>query len=291
MLKLELNSRGEAPDASLPKGRSPEQRGRQVYQSRCKLCHGAELAGQPPAVPSLMDVGSRLSGDDVRAVVTRGRGPMPAISSLSDAALDSLVAYLVPSRSRDRISPEEAAGNIRRWNHLECSARKAPLSKQLRFYVRQQRIAGDRSALDDAYGLRSQRGHNRMASALGEVPELAAKGFKGHRFAFSQGWPGGDCWWLDFHRHTRLARFEPSILSDGEKSYGRRGWKPRWRGCRPYIRSTDANMLYSAPRRRRPPIRTRSPAILPCKRSIPGAYVAFALPDGRRNSHTRLEPW
>ena len=110
LLKLELNSPDEAPDASLPKGRSPEERGRKVYQSRCKLCHGAELAGKPPAVPSLTDVGSRLSGDEVRAVVTRGHGPMPAISSLSDAGLDSLVAYLFHPGRTSASAPERSCG-------------------------------------------------------------------------------------------------------------------------------------------------------------------------------------
>ena len=54
MLKLELNSRDDAADGSLSKARSPEERGRNVYQSNCRLCHGAGLAGQPPAVPSLV---------------------------------------------------------------------------------------------------------------------------------------------------------------------------------------------------------------------------------------------
>src|SRR5579863_4205124 len=35
--------------------------GQQVYQSQCAMCHGTNLAGAPPAFPSLVDVLSRLS--------------------------------------------------------------------------------------------------------------------------------------------------------------------------------------------------------------------------------------
>jgi len=45
-------------------------------------------------VPSLADVGSRLTADQIRVVVTSGAGLLPAFSKLSDASLDSLVAYL-----------------------------------------------------------------------------------------------------------------------------------------------------------------------------------------------------
>ncbi len=85
MLKLELDEAEEASATS-----SPEQRGRAVFATNCRLCHGADLKGQPPAVPSLVDIGSRLSPKEVRAIVTQGSGLMPAFSNLSDAELDSL---------------------------------------------------------------------------------------------------------------------------------------------------------------------------------------------------------
>ena len=135
MLKLELNSQDDAANGSLSKALSPEERGRKVYQSKCKLCHGAELAGQPPAVPSLINVCSRLGADEVRAIVTRGRGQMPAISTLSDAALDSLMAYVLHPERAPASAPEESAGNAVGGTSSKVPPRKAPLSKQLRFHV------------------------------------------------------------------------------------------------------------------------------------------------------------
>ena len=65
--------------------------------------------GQPPAVPSLVDIESRLSADEVRAIVTRGRGQMPAISPLSDAALDFLVAYVLHPKRAPATGPRTYA--------------------------------------------------------------------------------------------------------------------------------------------------------------------------------------
>ncbi len=89
MLKLELKKTVAVPPAS-----SPEQRGGAVFAANCQLCHGADLRGQPPGVPSLVDIESRLSSQEIRAIVRHGEGPMPAFSSLPDAAVDSLLAYL-----------------------------------------------------------------------------------------------------------------------------------------------------------------------------------------------------
>ena len=63
----------------------PGQRGRAVFAANCRLCHGADLKGQPPAVPSLVDIGSRLTQKEIRSIVTQGNGLMPAFSTLSDA--------------------------------------------------------------------------------------------------------------------------------------------------------------------------------------------------------------
>jgi quinoprotein glucose dehydrogenase len=172
MLKLELNAVEQAAA-----GNSGEEKGRAVYQSTCRLCHGAEREGQPPGVPSLVDIGSRLPADQIRVVVTHGRGPMPPASKLSDADLDSLLAFLAhPERA-----PVHPSDNV-------SSSQAAPTSalppEQLRYRssfgfmfasTGLPAIAPPWTTLT-AYNL--NQGIIAWQVPLGDVPELAAKGIK-----------------------------------------------------------------------------------------------------------------
>jgi quinoprotein glucose dehydrogenase len=73
---------------------SPATRGQLLYLQNCRTCHTSELTGQPPAVPSLVDIVTRVGADRIRSVVTNGSSPMPSFANLSPEDLDSLIAYL-----------------------------------------------------------------------------------------------------------------------------------------------------------------------------------------------------
>lgn len=49
----------------------------QIVNQRCISCHGENLEGQGN-FPPLNDVGSRLSEEEILAVIIEGRGAMPA---------------------------------------------------------------------------------------------------------------------------------------------------------------------------------------------------------------------
>ena len=62
---------------------SPATKGQLLYIQNCQTCHTSELTGQPPAVPSLVDVVSRVGAERIRSVVTNGASPMPSFPDFS----------------------------------------------------------------------------------------------------------------------------------------------------------------------------------------------------------------
>jgi len=70
--------------------------GQQVYLQNCTGCHGANREGNVAAsIPSLIEVKSRLSREQVLEVVTKGRRVMPPWGFLSQAQRDAVVDYLL----------------------------------------------------------------------------------------------------------------------------------------------------------------------------------------------------
>jgi quinoprotein glucose dehydrogenase len=170
MLKLELeNTRKASPTDSA------EQQGQFIYETNCRSCHQSDRKGQPPAVPSLANVAVRLSREEIGSIVTQGQGSMPAFAKLSSSDLDSLVAYLsnparatapvpVPAAQPDAAAKPaaETAHYVSGFGFMITSTGLSP-------------IAPPWSSLT-AYDL--NEGTIKWKIPLGDVPELAAKGFK-----------------------------------------------------------------------------------------------------------------
>jgi quinoprotein glucose dehydrogenase len=157
---------------------SPEEKGRAIFRSNCRLCHGENLAGQPPAVPPLQDVGSRLTADQIVSVVMQGRGPMPAFSRLSDADVHSLLAYLLHPEHAPAVTSSHAAD-------VKTSAASSALPPEKLHYQSSFGFMFTSNGLPaiappwttlTAYDL--NRGIIEWQVPLGEVPELVAKGFR-----------------------------------------------------------------------------------------------------------------
>jgi quinoprotein glucose dehydrogenase len=66
-----------------------------IYTSQCSVCHGENMAGSPPAVPSLLEARQRLSSDQIAITVKNGKGRMPGFSNLSDEQITALVSYVM----------------------------------------------------------------------------------------------------------------------------------------------------------------------------------------------------
>ena len=69
--------------------------GKELYDQLCASCHGAGLEG---GIGSRLGPGSNahlnLSDDQIAGAIRVGPGAMPSFPRLSDAQVDSLVAYI-----------------------------------------------------------------------------------------------------------------------------------------------------------------------------------------------------
>src|SRR5450432_1143023 len=76
--------------------------GKAVYQKSCKSCHGADGAGNP-AIAKMMKVEVKdlkssdvqaTSDDDLKKIITDGKGRMKPVAGVSGSAADNVVAYI-----------------------------------------------------------------------------------------------------------------------------------------------------------------------------------------------------
>jgi len=72
-----------------------------IYLSQCGVCHGEKMAGSPPAIPSLVEIGNRLSPQQIGATIKGGKGRMPGFPNLNDDQMYALLDYLLSGVSKE----------------------------------------------------------------------------------------------------------------------------------------------------------------------------------------------
>ncbi|MDT7811489.1 MAG: hypothetical protein QOJ42_1405, partial [Acidobacteriaceae bacterium] len=150
----------------------PEEQGRSIFGANCSLCHGTNREGNPPAIPSLVNVGAKLSDDQVESIVQHGQGPMPSFSGLSTADISSLLAYLKHPELAPVSAPTETAAAPAAVDPTSAHYRS---SFGFMFALSGLPVIAPPWTTLTAYDLNA--GTIRWQVPLGVVPELAAKGF------------------------------------------------------------------------------------------------------------------
>ncbi len=124
------------------------------------------MTGSPPAMPSLVAVGERLTPMQIGMTIKNGKGRMPGFPNLSEDHLFALIEYLMSGESKELTS-------------------SAPLPAAMKF-----RFTGYQKFLDpEGYpavappwgtlnAINLNTGEYVWKIPLGEYPDLAAKGLK-----------------------------------------------------------------------------------------------------------------
>jgi quinoprotein glucose dehydrogenase len=139
---------------------------RSLYLTQCSICHGENLAGSPPAFPSLVGISTRLDSKSILATIKNGKARMPGFPNLSEDQISGLLDFLATGKSKE----------------LESTAPPAP--------AMQYHLTGYKRFLDpDGYpavappwgtlnAINLNTGEYVWKIPFGEYPDLAAQGLK-----------------------------------------------------------------------------------------------------------------
>lgn len=72
-----------------------------LYNSRCASCHREDRTGSSIA-PSLVDIGKRITADDVATIIRQGTGRMPAFPELGGRNITDIAEFVVTGTDKGR---------------------------------------------------------------------------------------------------------------------------------------------------------------------------------------------
>ncbi|WP_374756663.1 pyrroloquinoline quinone-dependent dehydrogenase [Dyadobacter luticola] len=81
--------------------------GKTLYMRNCAACHRADRQGSGQEYPSLVNVGSKLSKDEIATIIKSGRGRMPSFQHIPDRERAALVNFLLNIENKNTTAAEE----------------------------------------------------------------------------------------------------------------------------------------------------------------------------------------
>ncbi len=139
---------------------------RAIYMSQCSICHGENTTGSPPAMPSLIGVGERLTPVQIATAIKNGKGRMPGFPNLTEDQISALVSFLMSGESKEL-----------------ASSAPPPASMPYRFtgyhkFLDPEGYPGVAPPWGTLNAINLNTGEYVWKIPLGEYPELASKGQK-----------------------------------------------------------------------------------------------------------------
>ncbi len=112
---------------------APKAPGAKTYLNRCAMCHGAQRQGNPPAVPSLIGVGKRMTDDQITEMIHNGKAAMPPMPDIKGDELKDLLKFLTgeepektpATKEESDATPQPAEGSKNEENSERIEAGNA----------------------------------------------------------------------------------------------------------------------------------------------------------------------
>ena len=239
--------------------------GKDIYGTQCAACHGDNRTGAPPAIPSLVGVGERLSAAQMRSTILNGLGRMPGFTALPANQIAAIISYVMDG--------------VESTVPVPADAKPVPWDTQYRF-------TGFNKFLDiDGYpavsppwgtlnAINMNTGEYAWKIPLGEYPELEAKGIKN---------TGSENYGGPIVTAGGLVFIAATLYDNKFRAFDKTTGKLLWETILPF--AGDATpATYEINGRQYIVVATSSGRPSPTQRNAGpakagGSYVAFALPD------------
>jgi quinoprotein glucose dehydrogenase len=81
---------------------------RRLYNAQCATCHGDDMRGSPPQIPSVGDLAGRKTAAQIAGVIREGGGRMPGFPALSPGDVNALADLLLSGANKELASGDSA---------------------------------------------------------------------------------------------------------------------------------------------------------------------------------------
>lgn len=149
--------------------------GNALYVSNCSACHGEDRKGSGTLIPSLVEVGKKLSADEIQTVIKMGNGRMPSFPYLSGDNLKAIAGFLLGNEIIPEKNEHAVETPVKKQNS-NFPYKPAYTAKVWQRFTDQNGYNAIKPPWGTLNAIDLNTGDYLWSVPLGEFPELTAKG-------------------------------------------------------------------------------------------------------------------
>ncbi|WP_425637034.1 PQQ-binding-like beta-propeller repeat protein [Algoriphagus yeomjeoni] len=143
--------------------------GKSVYTNFCGNCHGLDRKGNPPAIPSLLELKEKYTYDSLALLLQKGRGAMPSFAHISDENRKVLLQYLLDKAPAEGDKQEMEGVQSQLFPRYYMDGYKKLVTKE--------GLYGSNPPWGLLTAIDMNTGKKKWQVPLGEIDSLSAQGF------------------------------------------------------------------------------------------------------------------